>query len=90
MSLNVQAATASALTLHQPRVNAAAVMPSAALAGFYLSFRLFFPLLAVRIFGQDAQDGVVLSLALTPNLAEIGRQVAGQRRRRKDKFEGPE
>jgi phosphoglycerate dehydrogenase-like enzyme len=33
---------------------------------------------------------VVLSLALTPNLAEIGRQVAGQLRRRKDKVEGPE
>jgi exopolysaccharide production protein ExoQ len=64
MSANVQAASASALTLHQPRVNAAAVMPSAAVTGFYLSFRLFFPLLAVRVFGQDAQAGVILSLAL--------------------------
>ena len=52
MSVNVQAATASALTLHQPRVNAAAVMPFAAVAGFYFSFRLFFTLLAVRVFGD--------------------------------------
>jgi exopolysaccharide production protein ExoQ len=64
MSANVQAASASALTLHQPRVSAASVIPSAGVAGFYLSFRLFFPLLAVRVFGQDAQDGVILSLAL--------------------------
>jgi exopolysaccharide production protein ExoQ len=60
MSANVQAA----LTLHQPRVNAGSLMPFAALTGFYLSFRLFFPLLAVRVFGQDAQAGVILSLAL--------------------------
>jgi hypothetical protein len=39
-------------------------MPFAVSVGFYLSFRLFFPLLAVRVFGQDAQYGVVVSLAL--------------------------
>ncbi len=39
-------------------------MPLAAMTGFYLSFRLFFPLLAVRMLGQDAQDGVIVSLAL--------------------------
>jgi O-antigen ligase len=64
MSANVQAVSPSALTLHEPRVNARAVMPLAAVTGFYLSFRLFFPLLAVRIFGQDAQEGVFVSLAL--------------------------
>ena len=60
MSANVEAA----LTLHQPRVHTRAVMPFAVTTGFYLSFRLFFPLLAVRVFGQDAQAGVILSLAL--------------------------
>lgn len=64
MSANLQAVSASALTLHQPRVCARTVLPLAATTGFYLSFRLFFPLLAVRIFGQDAQEGVVLSLTL--------------------------
>ena len=64
MSANAQAVSGSALTLHEPRVNAKAVMPLAAVTGFYLSFRLFFPLLAVRIFGQDAQEGVIVSLAL--------------------------
>ena len=39
-------------------------LPFATCVGFYFSFRLFFPLLAVRAFGQDAQAGVVLSLAL--------------------------
>jgi exopolysaccharide production protein ExoQ len=64
MSADAQAVSGSALTLREPRVNATAVMPLAAITGFYLSFRLFFPLLAVRIFGQDAQEGVMLSLAL--------------------------
>lgn len=64
MSANVQAVSNSALTSHRSHVNATATIPLAVVAGFYLSFRLFFPLLAVRIFGQDAQDGVVLSLAL--------------------------
>jgi hypothetical protein len=40
------------------------VAPFAVSVGFYLSFRLFFPLLAVRVFGQDAQYGVIFSLAL--------------------------
>jgi O-antigen ligase len=64
MSANVQAVRASALTLHQPRVKASAVMPVAVMTGFYLSFRLFFPLLAARTFGQDPQDGVIVSLTL--------------------------
>jgi len=64
MSANLQAISASALTLDQPRVNTSAAAPFAVLVGFYFSFRLFFPLLAVRIFGQDAQDGVIVSLVL--------------------------
>ena len=40
------------------------LLPFAACVGFYLSFRLFFPLLAVRVFGQDAQAGSPLSLTL--------------------------
>ena len=64
MSANVQAVSNSALTSHRSYVNATAIIPLAVVAGFYLSFRLFFPLLVVRIFGQDAQDGVILSLAL--------------------------
>ncbi|MFL6427359.1 MAG: O-antigen ligase family protein [Acidobacteriaceae bacterium] len=65
MSANVQVVSGSAaLSLHEPRVNTSAVMPLAAITGFYLSFRLFFPLLAVRVIGHDAQDGVILSLAL--------------------------
>lgn len=64
MSADAQAVSGSALTLREPRVNATAVMPLAAVTGFYLSFRLFFPLLAVRILGQDAQEGVIVSLAL--------------------------
>ena len=39
-------------------------VPLATLIGLYLAFRLFFVLLAVRVFGQDAQTGVVASLAL--------------------------
>jgi exopolysaccharide production protein ExoQ len=64
MSSNIQEIHASALALNQPRVVAGTAMPFAACVGFYLSFRLFFPLLAVRVFGQDAQAGVALSLAL--------------------------
>jgi exopolysaccharide production protein ExoQ len=64
MSANLQAISASALTLDQPRINSSAATPFAACIGFYFSFRLFFPLLAVRIFGQDAQDGVIVSLVL--------------------------
>lgn len=64
MSANVQVVSNSALASHRSHVNVTPIIPLAVLAGFYLSFRLFFPLLAVRIFGQDAQDGVILSLAL--------------------------
>ncbi len=64
MTSNMQQIHASALALDQPRVAAGTAMPFAACVGFYLSFRLFFPLLAVRAFGQDAQAGVALSLAL--------------------------
>jgi O-antigen ligase len=62
MSVHTQAA--NAFVLNQPSVAAGAVRPFAACVGFYLSFRLFFPLLAVRVLGQDAQQGVVISLAL--------------------------
>ena len=64
MSANIEGINPSALALHPPRVAAAATMPLAASVGFYFSFRLFFPLLAVRVFGQDAQTGVVISLTL--------------------------
>jgi exopolysaccharide production protein ExoQ len=64
MSANIQKTNAAALVLSQTSVAACVATPFAACVGFYLSFRLFFPLLAVRAFGQDAQGGVVLSLAL--------------------------
>jgi hypothetical protein len=62
--VNVHAISRSSLALNQSAISTTAVMPFAASVGFYLSFRLFFPLLAVRIFGQDAQYGVIVSLAL--------------------------
>jgi exopolysaccharide production protein ExoQ len=64
MSVNVHAISRPSLAVNQSAVSTAALMPSAALVGFYFSFRLFFPLLAVRVFGQDAQYGVIVSLAL--------------------------
>jgi exopolysaccharide production protein ExoQ len=64
MSTNLQAISGSALTLDRPRISTSAATPFAACVGFYFSFRLFFPLLAVRVFGQDAQDGVIVSLVL--------------------------
>lgn len=64
MSANIQGINPSALALNQSRVATDAAMPLAACVGFYFSFRLFFPLLSVRAFGQDAQQGVVISLAL--------------------------
>jgi exopolysaccharide production protein ExoQ len=64
MSANIQKTNAAALVLSQNSVAAGVATPFAACVGFYFSFRLFFPLLAVRAFGQDAQEGVVLSLAL--------------------------
>lgn len=46
------------------RLAASTSEPLAAVAGFYLSFRLIFVLLASRVFFRDAQDGVVASLTL--------------------------
>ena len=46
------------------RADAYSSMPLAAIIGFYLSFRLVFVLLAVRFFDQEAQAGVIASLAL--------------------------
>jgi exopolysaccharide production protein ExoQ len=39
-------------------------LPFAVIVGFYLSFRLFFPLIAVRLFGVPADAGAILSLLL--------------------------
>jgi O-antigen ligase len=64
MSENIQGMNTSALALDRPRIGADISAPFATCVGFYFSFRLFFPLLAVRAFGQDAQQGVVLSLTL--------------------------
>src|SRR5882757_10477731 len=64
MSVNVHAISHSSLAVKRSVISTTAVMPFAASVGFYFSFRLFFPLLAVRIFGQDAQYGVIVSLAL--------------------------
>jgi exopolysaccharide production protein ExoQ len=64
MSVNAHAISRPSLAVNQSAISTTAAMPFAALIGFYLSFRLFFPLLAVRVFGQDAQYGVILSLAL--------------------------
>jgi exopolysaccharide production protein ExoQ len=64
MSVNVHAVRGHSPVLNQSAVSMTAEMPFAASVGFYLSFRLFLPLLAVRVFGQDAQYGVVASLTL--------------------------
>jgi exopolysaccharide production protein ExoQ len=73
--MNVHAVSRSSFAVNQSAISTIGVMPFAASVGFYLSFRLFFPLLAVRVFGQDAQYGVVVSLALNyllPCLAALG------------------
>lgn len=62
--MSVQAISHPSFAVKQPVVGTIGVMPFSASVGFYFSFRLFFPLLAVRVFGQDAQYGVVASLAL--------------------------
>jgi exopolysaccharide production protein ExoQ len=62
--VNVHAVSHPSLAVNRSATRTTAVMPFAASVGFYLSFRLFFPLLAVRVLGQDAQYGVVFSLAL--------------------------
>jgi exopolysaccharide production protein ExoQ len=64
MTVNVHAISRPSLAMNPFAISTTAVMPFAASVGFYLSFRLFFPLLAVRVFGQDAQYGVIVSLAL--------------------------
>jgi exopolysaccharide production protein ExoQ len=47
-----------------PHASATIGQPLAASVGFYYSVRLLLPLLAVRMFHQDPQDGVAASLAL--------------------------
>lgn len=47
-----------------PEDRSIAAQPFAACVGFYYSVRLILPLLAVRLFRQDPQDGVMASLAL--------------------------
>jgi O-antigen ligase len=62
--VNVHAISHPSLALNQSAIGTTAGTPFAASVGFYLSSRLFFPLLAVRVFGQDAQYGVIFSLVL--------------------------
>jgi len=62
--VDVHAVSHPSFAVNRSEIGTTAVMPFAASVGFYLSFRLFFPLLAVRVLGQDAQYGVVASLAL--------------------------
>jgi exopolysaccharide production protein ExoQ len=80
MSVNIDAISRPSLTLSPSAISATTITPFSASVGFYLSFRLFFPLLAVRIFGQDAQYGVIVSLALNYlllSLAALGAVGAG-------------
>jgi exopolysaccharide production protein ExoQ len=64
MSANSHAIYVTRLTAAQSSVKNARSIPLASTIGFYLSFRLFFVLLAVRLFNQDPQVGVVTNLAL--------------------------
>src|SRR5271163_716328 len=64
MTASLRAVNATTFISDQARASSPSAMPLATLTGFYLSFRLVFVLLAVRVFGQDAQDGVAASLAL--------------------------
>jgi exopolysaccharide production protein ExoQ len=54
-------ANARAISFPVAATHAPALLPS--FVGFFYAFRLFYVLLAVRIFGQDAETGVVASLA---------------------------
>jgi O-antigen ligase len=63
MSASSRTADQTAFISEDARVDSSPAKPLAALIGFYLAFRLFFVLLAVRIFRQDAQAGVEASLA---------------------------
>ena len=63
MSATLRALRGDGLMADQLRFGSRTV-PLATTIGFYLSFRLMFVLLAVRIFGLDAQSGVTVSLAL--------------------------
>jgi exopolysaccharide production protein ExoQ len=62
--VNVNAISRPSFAMNPSAISTVEVAPFAVSVGFYLSFRLFFPLLAVRVFGQDAQYGVIVSLAL--------------------------
>src|SRR5271163_1135235 len=64
MTANFRAVNATTFIADQARAGSPSAMPLATLTGFYVSFRLFFVLLAVRVFSQDAQTGVTASLAL--------------------------
>jgi exopolysaccharide production protein ExoQ len=64
MSVNAHSISRPTFAMKPSAISTTAVMPFSAAVGFYLSFRLFFPLLVVRVFGQDAQYGVIVSLAL--------------------------
>jgi hypothetical protein len=75
MNANVHTVSGGEFSLNPAALRTTAIMPFAASVGFYYSFRLFLPLLAVRVFGQDAQAGVIASLAfnyLLLLLAAIG------------------
>jgi len=63
MSSNIRAMSASSFVADQAITSAPPAMPLATLIGFYFSFRIFFVLLAVRVFSQDAEAGVAASLA---------------------------
>ncbi len=64
MSTSSRAVDATAFVSDCTCISSPPAKPLATLIGFYLAFRLFFVLLAVRVFGQDAQVGVVASLAI--------------------------
>jgi len=82
MRANLQAADPTTLVSDEAHASPSLAISLGAVIGFYLSFRLIFVLLAVRVFGQDAQDGVVASLALNYLLLAIAAFHAfGQARR---------
>ncbi|AXC11266.1 O-antigen polymerase [Acidisarcina polymorpha] len=64
MTTSVPTAQSANVFLDETHAASAAAVPLATWIGFYFSFRLFFVLLAVRVFGQDAQVGVAASLAI--------------------------
>jgi exopolysaccharide production protein ExoQ len=62
MSASARTVSVAALPMDQSRAGASATVPLATCIGFYISFRLLLTLLAVRVFGQDPQDGVAVNL----------------------------